>query len=618
MTMRRVLAPAVSCAAMFLATAVAAAEARFPLTVEYNVLRAAIRKQLLAESGGEWELWRTADGCGSFVLRDPAVEPAEGRLRISGPASARAGIPLFGFCMAPVGWDGHAEIVARPEIGPDWQLRLRDLDAQLTDADRQRRGVATRLFSVAKGWAEAELATFTFDLGPPVQDLKTLLGLFAEPATAGPWRAALKTLRPVGVTVEGDAVRVVVAMDVPPPRLATPAPAAPEPALTRAELQRWETALNSWDGFLAFVVKDLGAARAEPAVRDELLQLLLTARHEVLAILARGPEPGTDPVRALFLSTWSRLRDLVRRTGQAVDESRSLRYVVFLAAGDALAALDAAALAAGLTISADGLRRLARTLDPGYTGDPLEYSELPDPKLQQLFRFRDPDAPPRGPRRRPPRSWHWFGPRVAHAADEADEWRALGRRLDRWVPTAAELDEYRDTVERLLTVAAERTLDPDALDARFDDLFFHLVKAVAWQESCWRQFVRREGSVTYLVSRTGDVGMMQINVRIWRGFFNPEKLRWNAPYNVGAGTEILQQFLLRYGVREASPRLENAVRATYSAYNGGPARYRRYRLAGAPPAIRAIDGGFWEKYQAIASGTASVRTLCLPPGTLGS
>jgi hypothetical protein len=585
----------------------AADEVRFPLTVDYDVLRIAVRKHL----GTGLELWRSPGGCGSFVLKDAAIEPTEdGRLKIAGPASGSAGVLLFGLCWANVSWTGYAEIVARPEIGPDWQLRLRDLDAQLYDASRENRGIAARLFTVVKGWSEAELATFAFDLGPPVMEVSTLLSSFAGSAGATPLAAALRTIRPVGLSVEPDAVRVGAALNLPP---APVTPRAPEPALTPALLKRWEAKLDDWDGFLSFVVKDLAGENADPAVRDELLILLLETRRDVVAVLARGPEPGTDAVRRIFLSTWDRLRVIVRRTAilPKDDLARTFRYVVFLAAGDALTAIDAAAPAAGLDFSADGLRRLAKSLDPGYAGDPLAQSDRSDLRLQQLFRFRDPDAPPRRPRRKSPgTSWNWLAPRPVYAA-ESDEWRDLAAHLDRWVPAVAELPIYRATVDRLLTVAAERSLDPDALDERFDDLFHHLVKATAWQESCWRQFVRRGATVTFLESATGDVGLMQINARIWRGFFNGAKLRWNAAYNAGAGAEILQQLLIRYGTREARTRLENAARATYSAYHGGPARYRRYRTAAAASQGWAIDRAFWEKYQNVAAGTADDHVLCL-------
>jgi hypothetical protein len=607
---RSVAALAASLAVLTVAPTVSADQVRFPLTVEYDVLRPALRKHLKEASPGAFGSWRTPDGCGSFVLRDATLEPADGRVKIAGPVWATAGIPLFGLCWANLSWSGRAEIMTRPEIGPDWQLRLREPNVQLYDASTQTRGLATRLWTVAKRWVEAELGTFAFDLGPPVTELRTLLDSFADPATSAPLVAALKTLQPAGLAVDRDAIRVGVALDVP---ARASLPRAPEPALTPAQVKRWQARLDGWDGFLAFVVKDLASDNPDPAARDALLGLLLDTRREVVAMLARGPEPGTDDLRRLFVETWQRLRAIVRMTAvrQSGDVARAFRYVVFLAAGDALTAIDAAAPAAGLDFSADGLRRLARSLDPGFRGDPLEQSDAPDPRLQELFRFRDPDAPPRRPRRKPAAgSWHWLEPRAAHA-DGRDEWRELAARLDRWVPAADELGLYRATVDRLLWLAAERSLNPDALDERFDDLFHDIVKATAWQESCWRQFVRRGEEVTSLESPTGDVGLMQINVRVWRGFFSSARLRWNAAYNAGAGAEILQQLLIRYGAREARYRLENAARATYSAYHGGPTRYRRYRTATPASHGWAIDRAFWEKYQVVAAGNADDRVLCL-------
>jgi hypothetical protein len=606
-----IVAIAALVSALVAPTQATAVEVTFPLTIDYEVLRTAVRKHLGEASGGALELWRTPDGCGTFVVRDPVLEPADKRLRITGPASATAGFPLLGWCFGSITWTGHAEILARPELGHDWQLHFRDVDFRLYNGARQPATVATRLWTVVRDWSAAELETFSFDLGPPVEEVRALLRSFSTPT--GSLATALQTLRPRELAVEPDAVRLRVTLDLPP---APPVPAAPERALTRAEIQQWEALVDSWDGFLGFLVKDV-AGGADPETRTELLDLLLTARREVTAVLGRGPEVGIDPVRPLFLRFWDRLRAIMRRAGsKGSDDARALRFVVFLAAGDALTAIEAAAPAAGLDFSADGLRRLARTLAPGYAGDPLEYSDAPDPKLQELFRFRDPDSPARRIRRKPgaaPRSWlpPWLTPRSAHA-DEADEWRELSERLDRWVPTASEHAAYREIVDRLLTLAAERSFDGEAIGDRFDDLFRDLVKTVAWQESCWRQFVRDRSGVVPIQSSTGDVGMMQINVRVWRGFFNPVKLRWNAGYNAGAGTEILWQLLGRYGIREARERLSDAARASYSAYHGGPRRYRRYRSPDTPLEMRLVDQAFWEKYQTISAGQAGDRVLCRP------
>jgi len=187
---------------------------------------------------------------------------------------------------------------------------------------------------------------------------------------------------------------------------------------------------------------------------------------------------------------------------------------------------------------------------------------------------------------------------------------AVARRLDRWVPTTDDLPAYREQVGRLLALVGDRERQRSGVDERFGELYGHLVPSVAWQESCWRQFVREGGAVTFLLSGTGDVGIMQVNRRVWRGFFDVKRLEWDIAYNVGAGAEILAQLLDRYGRREGAARLENAARATYSAYNGGPAAYRRYRSASAARVDRAVDRAFWEKYQAMAAGRALDYVLC--------
>src|SRR5207245_4728448 len=123
------------------------------------------------------------------------------------------------------------------------------------------------------------------------------------------------------------------------------------------------------------------------------------------------------------------------------------------------------------------------------------------------------------------------------------------------------------------------TAAANAVEERFAHLYGVLVPAVAWQESCWRQFTERDGKVTYLLSKSGDVGIMQVNRRVWRGFFDLAKLEWDIAYNAGAGAEILAQLLPRYGAREASGRLENAARPAYPAHHGRAAAQPRQRPA---------------------------------------
>src|SRR5713226_9146483 len=138
---------------------------------------------------------------------------------------------------------------------------------------------------------------------------------------------------------------------------------------------------------MVFAIKQLGGAVADKEVRAQLLDLLLDSRHRLVEAL--GPPQaagGPDPVRIIFIDEWSRLRAIIRSTAQrGMLGDHALEFLSFISAGDALFALDQAAPALGVRISADDLRRLARMMAPQYAADPLVFSFDVDPQLQQMF-----------------------------------------------------------------------------------------------------------------------------------------------------------------------------------------------------------------------------------------
>ena len=174
-------------------------------------LRGPPRRRAEASRRGERRRARAlADGRRLRHVRRPRSRPRARRQAapVTGPASATAGVPLLGWCFGSVTWTGHAEILARPELGHDWQLRFRDVDFHLYNAARQPATVATRLWTVVRDWSAAELETFSYDLGPPVEEVRALLRSFSTPT--GGLVAALQTLRPRELAVEPDAVRLRV------------------------------------------------------------------------------------------------------------------------------------------------------------------------------------------------------------------------------------------------------------------------------------------------------------------------------------------------------------------------------------------------------------------------
>src|SRR5260370_33581234 len=204
---------------------------------------------------------------------------------------------------------------------------------------------------------------------------------------------------------------------------------------------------------------------------------------------------------------------------------------------------------------------------PGTAEDPLLYGVDVDTTPRTLFGLPPgPDLAP-GPARPPgPGPGSGLPWRPVAYAEGGDDLAALNERLARWVPDETELADYRAVMERLLTVTADRALRGADLERRYARPYRAMLPAAARQESSWRQVQRKGDTITYRASALGSVGLMQINQRVWRGFYNVERLRWDTAYNARAGAEILLGYFRQYGIEEGrrSRHDEYRVRATCS------------------------------------------------------
>jgi hypothetical protein len=317
-----------------------------------------------------------------------------------------------------------------------------------------------------------------------------------------------------------------------------------------------------------------------------------------------------------------------------------LEFLSFISAGDALIAFDQAAPALGMRITAQDLRGLAHIMAPRLNADPLGFSFEEDPELQKMFNIAPPlttpdalfegpdDAPDAGPPPPAPESGGrssasrpqsdflarlggWLAPAALAAMPVVTidrEIRAVARRLHRKVPEPSNLAEYSTDVGQLIDLSASREVDDDYLRAQYGSVTRRLVRGAAWQESCWRQFVRKGRRITYLESSTRDLGLMQVNQYVWRGFYSISRLKWDIAYNAGAGAQILLRGLhdcarLAAG-RGMAASADDLVRSAYSAYNGGPASCNRWNSVGVPAEKALIDVSFWFKYKALEEGGA--------------
>ncbi|MGH6635464.1 MAG: transglycosylase SLT domain-containing protein [Gammaproteobacteria bacterium] len=581
-----------------------AAEVRIPLTIRFDLLTQQISEQLYTQAGHIARIWRESD-CRYLELDHPQFSRKAGRLRFTSHGKGSFGAEVLQTCLSPVDWTGFIEVLAEPYLTADWQLRLRIVDSGLYD-EAWKPGLMTGLlWEVTERLFLPRLDTLSVDLAPPVDEIRSLVRASVPATDALGIERILQNARAGDVAVRNGGVVVALTLDVPDVLLqATPLSTQPEPPLSAEEIEAHQQALERWDAFLVFVIKELGGNMVDPQIREQLFDLLLFSRYQFLKILSGEAAPRGDPVRALFLEAWKRLSGIVAEGARrGLLDHKLLRYVTFIDAGEALLALDQAAPGLGIAISADGLRRLARLLRPEAIEDPLRYEPAIDPALRTLFGF-PPEIPiDPAPELEPQAYFQWLP--EAHAAPMgSDEFAALRKRLDRWVPEIEELPKYREILGQLLARLANAGLEKVSLELSYAPIFRHLMPATALQESCWRHFQRKGKQITYLASAAGSIGLMQINPRVWRGFYDVEQLKWNVVYNGRAGAEILVHYLKNYGLAEGGQtgKLENVARATYAVYNAGPGAVTRYRDRSSTPRERRVDKRFRKLYHGFAHG----------------
>jgi len=595
-----------------------AGEAGFPLRFDLSLIRQELVAQMFTEPGERAVVFDDAKGCSWLYLHEPKIDAVEERLRVLCRADAGLGVFMNDQCLGPTPWKGFVELTDEMTYDNATNtLVLTTVRIALFDENMKPYRAGTGIVNFVRKSMRDRSENNTLSFAPLIENLRLLLPLAVSWSEASIQRfcASLKIRRP---SLQDNSLVLNVSFDA--PERAEAVQASSEPMLQQGELERFRKGLDQFDAFLTFIIKGF-ARQGKAALQTELFAVLFDTRYELVEALSSGWQGAEDPVRILFLRTWARLAPLVKellrdQTGQA-----ALQYASFISAADALAALDALGPGMGIDISADGLRRLARLIDPKTIADPLYYSTDIDPELRKLIGL-GPPLP--APDIAPEVDMHAPGDNASaflkqgvttllalagslSASDAVAETGDCGiGRLKRWVPERDELEAYLALVRSMLEQAADQTLANNALDKAYHPLYRDLVPAIAWQESCWRQFIKRNGSLVPLQSAIGSVGIMQINLNVWRGIYDGKGLLGDIVYNTRAGCEISLMYLRDYAIakgehlRPGGP--ENLPRAAYAVYNGGPGQLARYRTASTKDALKKIDSLFFEKYSAVRQG----------------
>ncbi len=373
---------------LLLAGSCLAERVQVPLSLDAGFIESALRERVFDHD--RLRINDDGSGCQYLELRRPRVEVANGRVLLSAAADVRAGRAVGDRCLLVLNWQGDLELVERPEVAAGGDaIVLRTESWRALRADGTTAALSTAVGRWLEQFLPAGFQRLRMDFARPLGELRAFLTSVSAPTPAPGAGIHPDSLAIDTTAVRGNRVTVTLGVDAGAPAGTPPAVESP---LSDAELTRLRQQLDAVDAFFTYTIKSMSPGTQRDAA---LLDVLVALRRELVQVLTEPSGRGPEPVRALFVHAWRGLAPVLRSAAeQQPDVAGSLRYLTFIGAGDALRALDDLGPTAGVEISVDGLRRLARMLMPDDTGDPLSHGDEVDAELRRVLGFGPPLPPP--------------------------------------------------------------------------------------------------------------------------------------------------------------------------------------------------------------------------------
>src|SRR5437867_1056721 len=227
-----------------------------PLRVSLDTIRQALSAQLDASSAKPTEIYREGR-CRYLNLEAPKLDAVDGQLRLAGPGSAAFGMEMFGNCQNAAAWQGTMQFTLAPWLDPAGRLRLRIVDSKLTDTAGKPPALGF-IWDLSKRYLHPRLERFSYDLGASREGLVSIVRSAAPPAHGAEMERALAQLQVLQPRLETAAVVVPIAVEIPDAWRAAPPTASVSTApLTEAELDALDKALQPWDAFIVYSIKQV-------------------------------------------------------------------------------------------------------------------------------------------------------------------------------------------------------------------------------------------------------------------------------------------------------------------------------------------------------------------------
>ncbi|MBU3954647.1 MAG: lytic transglycosylase domain-containing protein [Proteobacteria bacterium] len=588
--------------------------------------------QLLTAPGNKVELLHDPKGCKKITITDLNFSQENSLLKFEIKVHIKAGIELMNTCLFPIDWEGYVVFFQTPEIAPEnWILSLKTKDSLVLNKNREPGIMAGAVWKLIKGNVHAYVDAIQIDLTPSVNEIKSFLSDMFPERLRPQAVLMVESMAPGKIEIQNNAVQIGINTDI----SSVHVDDSQEETLNDKELERFIETWEAMDAFIVYLVNSMTDRPLSEDEKDRVLETLLNTRYRFIKEL-NMPAHENDFVRHQFIIAWDNLSVLFKNHIGNNFAASPLGSLAFFSSMDALKVLDSIGPTMGIEVSRNGLIRLARLMNNKKTPD-LFYSLENDEALRTILglepKLKESLEPiPEEPQNDTQDFLNTLFNRLPGLVKDtikfirpyseaiaAEPLKKDILHLEKWLPDRMDNSEYVKKIRSVLEQASGKTIAKNKRDRDYHDHFRLIVDAVAWQESCFRQFKRSNEKIVYLRSYNNtSVGLMQVNERVWRGLYDQEKLRWNIGYNIEAGCEILDLYLNRYILRKMEQKkykgLENKdtiARTLYALYNGGPGEFSRFLERNSKEKFYISDVLFYEKYLWVKNSQWENAGICL-------
>ena len=539
-----------------------------PLVINYPILGGLVSKAYFADTGDRVVLSGSEPLRESIVLAAPIFSDRGGRLVMESEIQIQFTDPSAKNRFVSKVWDGYVKILLKPTANVDWRLSFEPLHCTFLDPKRKVVPSSGEGLAAAEALASGFVKDMVVHLKPSVLELMDLLtplfpDIFLRENVKKP------TFKPGNITITPAHVQIEILNPV----LGDPLEKSEIEMVVESKsepgdiVRIWET----WDAFLVYLITSLAREPLGKNDQQILFETLMGTRYGFVNDFPAHME-NRDFVRAQFVSAWKKISPVFERVLAHHPSQPLLNFLVFFSAAEAIPELDRTL---GVGINRQGLVGLASLLRNDARAN-LVYDYDVNIQLREALGFREmPEVFGKRTRSSPFSVMAFLAPKPAFAAATREKISLVEIRP--WIPPKEDVLGYVGKVRHLLSNVSHEAFERCSVDVEYHSLFRQIIISTAWQESCFRQFHLEKGTPTYLRSyNNSSVGLMQINLRIWRGIYDREKLSWSIRYNAMAGCEILIRYLekaiSRRAVGEKPLKNDLLARAVYGMYNAGPAK----------------------------------------------